>query len=85
MTTVFASGIIEKSFRTLNRDFGKKTEKTIRSILKADKKSSQVQELNTFLVLMSQTEHPVSHDAILDVEKHSLFKLFKSYNDINYV
>ena len=83
MTTVFTSGIIEKSFRTLNKEFGQKTEKKLRSILKANKRDSQVQELNTFLVLMSQTNHPVSQEAIRDVEKESLFKLFKWYNDVN--
>ena len=82
-TTIFASGLIEKSFRSLNKEFGKKTEKTLRNILKSNKKNSQVQELNTFLVLMSQTDNSVSKDAIVDVEKNSLFKLFKWYNDVN--
>ncbi len=83
MTTIYASGIIEKSFRTINREFGKQTEKKLRSIINANKKHSQFQELNTFLVLMSQTEHPVTKDAIDDVEKLSFFKMFQHYNEIN--
>ena len=83
MTTIFASGLIEKSFRTINYNFGKETEKSLRSILKANKKDTQFQELNTFLVLMSQTNKSIPIESVLEVEKNRFFKLFQNYNDIN--
>lgn len=83
MTTVFASGLVEKSLRTINKNFGTKTEKNLRSILKASKQNTQVQELNTFLVLMSQTDKNIPNESLLEVEKNSFFKLFQNYNNVN--
>ena len=83
MSTIFASGLIEKSFRAINKEFGKKAENNLRHIIKADKKRSQFQELNSFLVIMSQTNHDIPDKRILEIEKKSFYELFKNYNDKN--
>ena len=82
MSTIFASGLIEKSFRNINKEFGKKAENSLRHIIKANKKNSQFQELNTFLVIMSQSNQLITNERILEVEKKSFFELFKNYNDV---
>ncbi len=76
---VYTAGLVDKSLRSTNAKLRKKMVSNCRKILHASSRAMFSQELNSFIVLAGEKNDSVKQKAVEEIEKGSLYKLFRKY------
>ncbi len=76
---VYAAGLIDKSRRATNAKLRKKLVSDCRRILHVRSKAMSSQELNSFIVLAGEKNATVSQKVVDEIEKGSLYGVFRKY------
>jgi len=76
---VYAAGLIDKSLRATNAKLRKKLVSDCRRILHVRSKAMSSQELNSFIVLAGEKNAVVSQKVVDEIEKGSLYGVFRKY------
>lgn len=76
---VYAAGLIDKSLRATNAKLQKKLVSDCRGALHVSGKAMSSQELNSFIVLSGEKNGAVKQKVVEEIERGSLYNLFRKY------
>ncbi|MCJ7762105.1 ABC transporter ATP-binding protein [Candidatus Bathyarchaeota archaeon] len=76
---VYTAGLIDKPLRSINAKLQKKLVSDCRKILHVSSKAMSSQELNSFIVLSGEKNGAVNQKVVEEIEKGSLYNLFRKY------
>ena len=76
---VYTAGLIDKPLRSTNAKLQKKLVSDCRRILHVPSKAMSSQELNSFIVLCGEKNDAVNQKVVEEIEKGSLYNLFRKY------